>query len=89
MAYRVELTKKARKQMRKLDRQVALFLTRWMKENLEGCDNPRRYGDSLTGNHHGQWRYRVGDYRIIAEIQDDKVLIMVVTVGHRREVYGL
>ena len=89
MAYRVELTKRAQKQLHKMDQRNALLITRWMRKNLEGCENPRQYGKPLTGDRLGQWRYRVGEYRIIAEIYDDRVLIMVMTVGHRKEVYGL
>lgn len=89
MGYRVELTKRARRQLRKMDRTVALRITRWMRERLAGCEDPRQHGEPLTGDRLGQWRYRVGDYRIIAEIHDDKVLIMVMTVGHRREAYDL
>ena len=89
MTYSVEYTKKATRQLGKLDKPVSARIYDWIDTHLIGCDNPRHYGDPLTGDHHGQWRYRVGDYRIIAEIHDDKVLMMVVTVGHRREVYGL
>ena len=89
MGYRVELTKRARRQLRKMDRNVARLITRWMREKLAGCEDPRRHGGPLGGDRLGQWRYRVGDYRIIAEIHDDRVLIMVMTVGHRREVYDL
>ena len=60
----------------------------WIRRNLEGCDNPRLHGKGLTANRSsGQWRYRIGDYRLIADIQDDIVVILIVTVGHRRDVY--
>ena len=89
MTYSVEYIDKAAKILSKLDRFVSTRIYNWIDRHLEGCDNPRRYGDPLSGNLSGKWRYRVGDYRIIAEIQDGKVLIMVMTVGHRREVYGM
>ena len=87
MRYRVELTKNARKALNKLDTYISLRITDWIRKNLEGCENPRQFGKALTGNHIGEWRYRVGDYRIIAEIHDDRIIILVTSVGHRREVY--
>ena len=59
----------------------------WIRRNLEGCSNPRLHGKGLTANRNGQWRYRVNDYRLIAEIQDDVVVILIVRIAHRREVY--
>ncbi|MCL2493547.1 MAG: type II toxin-antitoxin system RelE/ParE family toxin [Clostridiales bacterium] len=59
----------------------------WLGKNLQGCVDPRRHGKSLIGERAEQWRYRVGDYRVIAEIQDEKVLILVLAIGHRRAVY--
>ena len=59
----------------------------WIRRNLEGCSNPRLHGKGLTANRSGQWRYRVNGYRLIAEIQDDVVVILIVRIAHRREVY--
>ena len=59
----------------------------WIRRNLEGCSNPRLHGKGLTANRSGQWRYRVNDYRLIAEIQDDVVVILIVRIAHRCEVY--
>lgn len=88
MTYHVELTEQARKALKKMDRQTAKMLTAWIRKNLEGCTDPRQHGKGLTANRRGQWRYRVGDYRIIADIQDDKIVILILTIGHRREVYS-
>lgn len=88
MTYTVEFTPKAVKQLKKLDKATAAMIVGWVRKNLDGCDNPRQHGKNLTANKAGQWRYRVGDYRIISHIQDDKVLILVLEVGHRREIYG-
>lgn len=88
MTYHVELTEQARKALKKMDRQTANMLTAWIRKNLEGCTDPRQHGKGLTANRSGQWRYRVGDYRIIADIQDDKIVILILTIGHRREVYS-
>ena len=87
MKYHVEFSKTARKQIQKIDRAQASLILGWIHKNLEGCKDPRIHGKGLTANRSGQWRYRIGDYRIIAEIFDDKVLILIVNVGHRRDVY--
>ena len=52
-----------------------------------GCENPRIHGKGLTSNRSGEWRYRVGDYRIIVEIQDNEVIVLVLNIGHRSSVY--
>ena len=88
MTYHVELTEQARKALKKMDRQTAMMLTAWIRKNLESCTDPRQHGKGLTANRSGQWRYRVGDYRIIADIQDDKIVILILTIGHRKEVYS-
>lgn len=88
MKYTVTFTKEALKQLKKMDKASAALILGWIRKNLEGCDNPRIHGKGLTANRSGQWRYRVGDYRIIAEIYDDKVVILVLNIGHCRDVYG-
>lgn len=85
--YRVEFTEKALKALKKLDRYTALLITAWIRKNLEGCTNPRQHGKGLVGDKSGQWRYRVGDYRLLAEIQDDRIVILILNIGHRREIY--
>lgn len=87
MTYRVEFTKEALRELKKLDRHTALFITAWIRKNLEGCSDPRRFGKGLTANRSGQWRYRIGDYRLIADIQDERILILILNLGHRREIY--
>ena len=59
----------------------------WIEKNLVNCDNPRVKGKGLTANRSGQWRYRIGDYRVIAEIDDNKIVILVLEVGHRSKIY--
>ena len=88
MSYHVEFTKAALRDLKKLDRRTAAMLTGWIRKNLEGCENPRQHGKALTANLSGQWRYRVGDYRLLAEIQDDKIIILILNVGHRSEIYN-
>ena len=87
MSYSVLFTQKAKKQLSKLDRNIAKLIASWLKKNLEGCVNPRIHGKALVANKAGQWRYRVGDYRILAEIRDEEVIILVLQIGHRREIY--
>ena len=85
--YTVKFSERARKQLYKLDRQRFILITNWIGKNLENCENPRAHGKALTANRSGQWRYRIGDYRLIAKIEDEEVTILVLEVGHRREVY--
>lgn len=85
--YKVTFTKRALKQLKKIDRPTAALITGWIRKNLEGCENLRAMGKSLIANMSGQWRYRVGDYRIIAEIIDESVLILVINIGHRSDIY--
>ena len=88
MKYTVEFSQSALKDLKKLDRHTAALILGWVRKNLEGCENPRQFGKGLTANRSGQWRYRVGDYRLLAEIKDDKVVILVLNVGHRRDIYN-
>ena len=87
MNYSVEFSKDALKQLKKMDKNTAALILGWIRKNLEGCQNPRIHGKGLTANRSGQWRYRVGDFRIIAEIYDYKVLVLVLNIGHRRDIY--
>lgn len=87
MTYRVEFSRQALKDLKKLDRQTAALILGWVRKNLEGCIDPRAHGKGQTANCGGAWRYRVGDYRLLAEIQDGKLIILMLTVGHRSEVY--
>jgi mRNA interferase RelE/StbE len=73
--------------MRKLDRQVADRITRFIEERVAASDDPRQLGKALVGIPEKLWRYRVGDYRIICEIQDRKLVVLVVDVDHRSDAY--
>ena len=88
MIYHVAFTESAKKELKKLDRYTAAMITGWIRKNLEGCTDPRLHGKGLTSNRSGEWRYRVGDYRLLAEIQDDRILILILHVGHRSEIYN-
>lgn len=75
------------KSFKKLDRQTQKIIKAWIEKNLIDCENPRLHGKALSANRSGQWRYRVGGYRILAEIQDDEVVLILIDVGHRSKIY--
>ena len=87
MKYKVEFTDRALKDLKKLDRHTAALILGWVRKNLEGCENPRLHGKGLTANRSGEWRYRIGDYRLLATISDNTITILVLNIGHRREIY--
>ena len=87
MKYKVILTEKAKKQLIKLDKHTTSLIIGWLEKNIEGCENPRIHGKALTANRTGQWRYRIGDYRVICEINDNEVTIRVIEIGHRKSMY--
>ena len=87
MKYQVETTPRFEKEFRKLDRYTQRMLKAWIDKNLVDCVDPRAHGKDLTANRSGQWRYRIGDYRLLCLIEDEELVILALTVGHRREVY--
>lgn len=88
MRYSVETTSRFDREFKKLDKYTQRMLKSWITKNLEGCSDPRQHGKGLTANRSGQWRYRIGDYRLICEIEDDRLVILALSVGHRRDVYS-
>ena len=86
-SWRVEISRSAEKQIQKLDRTAQGSIIRFLRERVQAADNPRQWGKPLHGDKGGLWRYRVGDYRLICEIQDERVTVLVVRVGHRKDVY--
>lgn len=87
MSYRVETTSRFDKEFKKLDRYTQRMIKAWIDKYLEGCADPRLHGKGLSSNRSGQWRYRIGDYRLICQIEDDRLVILALNIGHRREVY--
>lgn len=88
MAWRVELSDTALKNLSKLDKPVSLRIRSFLRERLSALDDPRSIGEALKGSKFGDlWKYRVGDYRVIASIEDGKVVILVLAIGNRKEVY--
>ncbi|MDE6709224.1 MAG: type II toxin-antitoxin system RelE/ParE family toxin [Oscillospiraceae bacterium] len=88
MIYKVMSTPKFDKEFTKLDKNTQRMIKAWIEKNLINCKNPRARGKALTSNRNGQWRYRIGDYRLICLIKDDELIILALSVGHRREVYN-
>ena len=87
MARHIEISQTAEKQIGKLDRKPQLAILRFLRERLADTNNPRQWGKPLRGDKAGLWRYRVGDYRLICELQDKLIRVIVLYVGHRKEVY--
>lgn len=87
MNYGVETTARFEKEFKKLDRYTQRIIKGWIDKNLVNTTDPRRHGKGLTANRSGQWRYRIGDYRLICQIEDDKLVILALSVGHRSDVY--
>ena len=83
LAWKVELTDTAAKQLARLDKTQAQRITKYLRRLMQ-LEDPRDAGKALTGN----WRYRVGDYRVVCEIRDNELVIVAVLIGHRSEVYG-
>ena len=88
MAWTIEYARSARKFIQKLDPQSRTRINSFLQERLLSLHDPRQVGDSLQGTRLGSyWRYRVGDYRIICELQDHRLVVLIVDIGHRRDVY--
>ena len=88
MSYRVETTARFDREFKKLDRYTQKMIKAWIEKNLIGCDDPRAPGKGLTTNRSGQWRYRIGDYRMICLIEDNRLVILALSIGHRSEIYS-
>jgi mRNA interferase RelE/StbE len=87
MAWKVEVSPIAHKQLEKLDKPIARRIFKFLYERVEKLDDPRQIGERLQGTLSEFWRYRVGDYRIICSLEHDRLVVLVLRIGHRREVY--
>jgi mRNA interferase RelE/StbE len=85
--WRVEFDRDAARDLRKLGAPAQRVILRYLRERIATAEDPRRLGRPLTRDLKGLWRYRVADYRIVAAIEDERFVVLVVTVAHRREVY--
>lgn len=87
MGYKIFFEKNADKQLKKIDITQQRIIVNWIVKHLEDTDDPRKFGKSLKGNFKSYWRYRVGNYRIIAEINDEEIKIIIIEIGHRKDIY--
>jgi mRNA interferase RelE/StbE len=88
MAWKIEISPVADRELSSLDAQHARRILKFLHERLANLDDPRSIGKALQGSRLGEfWKYRVGDYRLICKIEDDRVVVLVLRVGHRKEVY--
>jgi mRNA interferase RelE/StbE len=87
MAWKIEFDPAALKELSKLDKPVEQRILKFLRERVARLDDPRQIGASLQGALSGFWKYRVGDYRIICSLEDDRLVVLVLRIGHRREVY--
>ncbi len=87
IVHHVELSRAARKTLDKYGPNIRNMILKWLRKNLEGASDPRVHGKALTGNLAGLWRYRVGDCRLIAEIRDDRLVILMLEIAHSSGIY--
>ena len=87
LAWKIEFDSDVEKDLKKLGHTAQKRIFKFLKEKIATANDPRIHGKALSGNLIGFWRYRVGDYRIISKIEDEVFIIVVIKVGHRKEVY--
>jgi len=87
LAWKIEFAEEAIKQLKKLDRREAKVITEYLRKRIEVLDDPRQLGKALKGELAALWRYRIADYRVICELQDDVLIVLVVRLGHRKDIY--
>lgn len=87
MNYKIKYSKKALKQLNKMDKSIQNLIVDWLSRNIDNCSNPRAKGKSLKENLSGLWRYRVKDYRVICDINDNELVVLALEIEHRSKVY--
>jgi len=87
LTWSVEWDERARRELRQLDRQIQRTILRYFSERIATDDDPRRFGKPLRHELQGLWRYRIGDYRAVCQIENELLVILVLAVNHRRQVY--
>lgn len=70
-----------------MDNNIRMILVTWLIKNIDNCDNPRQHGKGLIGDKSGEWRYRIGDYRALCEINDNEKTVVVLSIAHRKKIY--
>lgn len=88
LRWRVEFDRDAAKEFRKLGEPARRTILRYLRERIATAGDPRRFGKALAGEFAGLWRYRIGDHRLIVSFEEDRLVVLVLRVGHRRKVYG-
>ncbi|MCL2808247.1 MAG: type II toxin-antitoxin system RelE/ParE family toxin [Coriobacteriia bacterium] len=89
MSFNLVYSKKASKQLDRIDKKYSRIITLWLLKNIHGCKNPRLHGEPLEANHKGKWRYRIGSYRILVDIIDKELIVLALNVGHRKDIYEI
>lgn len=87
MAWKIEFDPAARRELEKLDKSVSERILKFVHVRVAALDDPRRIGERLKGPLREFWKYRVGDYRLICSLENDRLVVLVLRIGHRREVY--
>jgi mRNA interferase RelE/StbE len=87
VSWQVAITQTAARQIKKLGRTAQISILRFLRDRIEPCDDSRQWGKPLRGEKPGLWRYRVGDYRLICDIQDEKITVVVLEVGDCKNIY--
>lgn len=87
MSYHLEFTRDVQRSLRKMDKHQAKLIVRWLYQHVDGVEDPRSFGKGLTANRTGQWRYRIGNYRVIVEIEDNRMVVTAINIGHHRDIY--
>ncbi len=85
--WKVEFDNRARKELQKLAPSIQQCILKWLKKNIEDRDDPGQFGKPLKGNYKGFWRYRSGNWRIICQLRDKKLTVLVVRINHLRDIY--
>jgi mRNA interferase RelE/StbE len=86
-SYSIKYSEHFEKDIHKIDRTQAQKILKYLKKNIDGSNNPRAFGKALVGNRSGQWRYRIGNYRIICDIQDKECIVLALETTHRKDIY--
>lgn len=87
MPWTVDISANAAKSLEQMDSTARNRIRRFVQERLQGTDNPRQWGAALSGRYAGLWKYRIGDYRLVCQLQDARLVVLVVKTGHRSAVY--
>ena len=88
MSYTVKFSPRALRKLKRMDANNYERLVHWVENHLEGTETPRQYGEALTGDLRGLWRYRVGNYRLVAQIEDDKLIVLMVKIDKHEDIYN-